>query len=131
LEKRLVFGFKDATALKALDPVAPLSRVADSHDERQVIGGEEEQSATHRPRFDERALLPQRCLHVGGTQPIDTRPQRQFGGRHDLRLHADQAVHGVHESHTRREAMLREPPSAHLIPRQYFHGSRLLSRLHG
>jgi hypothetical protein len=78
--------------------------------ERVLVGGQQVQRPAHRPRLDERPVLPQRGGDVAGVEPVDARVQRQLGRRHDLRVHAAQLA--GHVEHRRDHRALVQPVAA-------------------
>ena len=102
------------------------------HEQRQLGGGQQVQRAAHRPRLDERPLLPQRALHGVGLETVDPRPQRQLRGRHDLRVEADDPVDDVEHRLTRGapvELLAAQPPRQDAGPLESGHRSLLEARL--
>lgn len=71
-------------------PARPEGGVPDG----QLRRREQVQCAAHGPGLDERAVLPQRMLNGPPIQIVDSGPDRQLGGGHELRVQPAQAACG-------------------------------------
>ena len=99
-------------------------RAEPAHELRDLARGDEMQGSSHRPRLDQRAVLPQGVAHVVPAQAADPRAQRELGRAHDLRLDRHVLPHDVDEAGVRRgreQVLTPHPERGDLAPGDRVH----------